>query len=133
MAENPELSPAVLEELRAALLGKQQRLRTEIDDLRQSEHPAAAGPVDEAEDALPGDDADASVDLQDEGDTSEVLSDLQAQLAEVNHALAKFATGTYGICERGGEPIPLARLRALPEARYDLRHQAEVEAGNGPR
>lgn len=133
MAENPELTPAIRKELHAALLAKQQRLQAEIGDLRRSEHPAGAGPVDEAEDAQPGDDADASVDLQDIADTSGVLADIRAQLAEVNHALAKFETGTYGLCERCGRPIPVGRLRILPEARYDVQHEAEAEAANGPR
>ncbi len=53
---------------------------------------------------------------------------LKDQLAEVEHALGKFAQGTYGRRERCGEPIPLARLRAFPDARYDVVHQAEVEA-----
>ncbi|MGI9028383.1 MAG: TraR/DksA family transcriptional regulator [Ilumatobacteraceae bacterium] len=31
-------------------------------------------------------------------------------------ALARLAAGTYGTCESCGDRIPLARLRALPEA-----------------
>ncbi len=56
------------------------------------------------------------------------MLDLTMQLIEVEHALAKLERGSYGLCERCGRPIPLARLRALPEARYDVEHQAEVDA-----
>jgi DnaK suppressor protein len=132
MSENPELTPAVLEELRTTLLTRQADLQRQIADLRQSEQ----GPEDQPEDATyndPSDSGDASVDLQDREDTSEALRALQAQLDEVEHALAKFATGAYGICERCGRPIPLARLRVLPEARYDVEYEEEVESGRAPR
>ena len=40
-----------------------------------------------------------------------------ALLAEVELALAKFRSGTYGIGEKTGEPIPYDRLAAMPWAR----------------
>jgi DnaK suppressor protein len=36
--------------------------------------------------------------------------------AEIERALAKIEAGTYGICEKCGQPIPKLRLRALPAA-----------------
>jgi DnaK suppressor protein len=42
----------------------------------------------------------------------------QKTLAEVEAALNRVDRGTYGICEGCDEPIPEARLRALPWARY---------------
>ena len=39
------------------------------------------------------------------------------ELAEVEAALNKFRTGTYGLCEKCGCPITIARLRAVPTAR----------------
>jgi RNA polymerase-binding transcription factor DksA len=132
MSENPELTPAVLEELRTALLSRQVELQRQIADLRRSEQ----GTGDQPEDVTtvdPTDAGDASVDLQDREDTSEALLTLQASLDEVEHALEKVANGTYGICERCGRPIPLARLRVLPEARYDVEYEEDVEAGRAPR
>jgi len=40
----------------------------------------------------------------------------QAQLMEVERALRKLYSGTYGLCESCGEPIPPARLEVLPHA-----------------
>ncbi|MCL4313458.1 MAG: TraR/DksA C4-type zinc finger protein [Actinobacteria bacterium] len=40
-----------------------------------------------------------------------------AAVAEIDHALAKIDQGTYGKCEQCGQPIPKARLKALPYAR----------------
>ena len=41
----------------------------------------------------------------------------RAAVDEIDHALAKIEAGTYGNCERCGQPIPKARLKALPYAR----------------
>jgi DnaK suppressor protein len=41
----------------------------------------------------------------------------RAAVEEIEHALAKIASGAYGACERCGQSIPKARLRALPQAR----------------
>ncbi len=36
---------------------------------------------------------------------------------EIDHAIAKIGAGTYGTCESCAQPIPKARLKALPQAR----------------
>ena len=41
---------------------------------------------------------------------------LQAMLADVDRALAKLDAGTYGTCDRCGQPIPPERLEARPWA-----------------
>jgi RNA polymerase-binding transcription factor DksA len=41
-----------------------------------------------------------------------------ARLAEIEHALAKFETGAYGLDEETGEPIDVNRLLAIPWARF---------------
>ena len=40
----------------------------------------------------------------------------RAAVDEIDRALTKLEAGTYGICERCGEPIKRARLKALPHA-----------------
>jgi DnaK suppressor protein len=40
----------------------------------------------------------------------------RATVVEIDRALAKIADGTYGFCESCGNPIPDARLQALPYA-----------------
>jgi DnaK suppressor protein len=44
----------------------------------------------------------------------------QQRLEEIDQVLQRIALGTYGLCERCGEPIPVARLRALPTARVHV-------------
>ncbi|HEV8193669.1 MAG TPA: hypothetical protein VGP82_19615, partial [Ktedonobacterales bacterium] len=98
MQTNPELTPAILEELRQQLELKRRRLNAAIN--REQQREGAGDPEfnDPTEDA-PGDSGDASVDLQAWDDGHQTLVDLQADLGEVENALAKFDQGTYGLCE----------------------------------
>jgi DnaK suppressor protein len=45
------------------------------------------------------------------------LEQAQGRLAELDQALARLAAGSYGSCERCGQPIAPARLAARPAAR----------------
>jgi RNA polymerase-binding protein DksA len=51
----------------------------------------------------------------------------QNLLYEVDEAIGRIENGTYGICELTGEPIPKARLKAIPYARHTVEAQAELE------
>jgi DnaK suppressor protein len=46
-----------------------------------------------------------------------VVERLRENLHDVDLALSKIAKGTYGVCERCGNPISLERLEAIPYAR----------------
>ncbi|HEX2024315.1 MAG TPA: TraR/DksA C4-type zinc finger protein [Acidimicrobiales bacterium] len=61
------------------------------------------------------------------------LESIEAELADVEHALRRLDEGTYGICEACGRPIDEDRLEALPAARFcrDDQQQAEREARGG--
>lgn len=45
---------------------------------------------------------------------------LELRLKEINQALDKFKKGQYGLCQKCKQPISLARLEALPEAKMCL-------------
>ena len=45
-----------------------------------------------------------------------LLADAEAEIAEVDAALARIDAGTYGICTNCGKPITKARLQARPTA-----------------
>jgi RNA polymerase-binding protein DksA len=49
-----------------------------------------------------------------------VVRALRANLRDVERALSKMETETYGSCERCGQPISLERLEALPWAELDI-------------
>ena len=56
-----------------------------------------------------------------------ILEQVEAELADVEHALRRLDDGTYGTCEVCGKVIPDERLEAMPAARLCLKHQAEAE------
>ena len=56
-----------------------------------------------------------------------ILEQVEAELADVEHALRRLDDGTYGTCEVCGKAIPDERLEAMPAARFCLQHQAEAE------
>jgi len=49
------------------------------------------------------------------------------ELAEIEHALAKIDAGTFGVSEDSGDPIGIARLRAMPTARVTVQEQESLE------
>ena len=58
-------------------------------------------------------------------------SSVQQMLAQVEEALVRMEEGTYGICQRCGNPIDVARLRVLPFATMDIRCKELEEKANG--
>jgi|SRR5579862_4440575 len=51
----------------------------------------------------------------------------RGELLEVEAALDRIDNGSYGVCDRCGQPVDPARLRALPWARYCLNCQQYAE------
>ena len=56
-----------------------------------------------------------------------ILEQVEAELADVSHALKRLDDGTYGVCEACGKPIDDERLDAVPAARFCLADQASAE------
>ena len=61
--------------------------------------------------------ADSSQVTAERGETEALVNKLVEGLTEVEHALEKFDTDRYGVCESCGQAIASARLEARPEAR----------------
>jgi DnaK suppressor protein len=86
----------------------------------------------EADGALEGDDRiepgdEGSEDLyQDEFDAGRA-EDLRDQLAALERAEARLGEGTYGLSVESGEPIPDARLEAVPTAERTVEEQQRWE------
>jgi RNA polymerase-binding protein DksA len=57
-----------------------------------------------------------------------MASNEQQILLEIDAALERIKDGTYGLCEKYEVPIPKARLKAMPYARYCIKAQEEEEA-----
>lgn len=99
-----------LAELRAALEEQRENLRKEIEE--QGGDPDS----DDAEIDVERGFADSAHATAERARTLSVMKALRANLRWVNRALKKMELGTYGICERCGQPIAVERLEALPWA-----------------
>ncbi len=74
--------------------------------------------------------ADAGSDAYDRDFALSLLSQEQDSLYEIDEAMKRLESGSYGICEISGKAIPHIRLEALPFTRYTVECQAEIEKRN---
>ena len=93
---------------RELLAGERSRVEQAIAAL------AGSGPL-ESDDRLEPGDRDSQDLYQDEFDAGRA-EDLQRKLEALERAEARLAAGTYGRSIESGEPIPDARLEAVPTA-----------------
>lgn len=71
--------------------------------------------------------ADAGSDAYDRDFALSLLGKEQDALYEINEALKRIETGTYGVCEGTGVMIPEERLEAMPFARFSVTYQEKLE------
>ena len=104
-----------LEEQRALLLAERATYAEQAETLRAEAEQLAAemepGDVQFDEESGEG----GTMNVERERDLA-LSAQARAAVDEIDRALAKLETGTYGVCERCGEPIKRARLKALPYA-----------------
>jgi RNA polymerase-binding transcription factor DksA len=74
--------------------------------------------------------ADAGSDAYDCDFALKLLSHARDGLYEIDQALRRIESGTYGICEMSGQPIPHERLEAIPWARFTVECQSQIEKEN---
>lgn len=106
------------ERARQLLADERTRVERALDALRRE------APLESSEQAEPGD-RDSEDVYQDELDAGR-LADLQAELAAVERAEARLAAGTYGRSVDSDEPIPDARLEALPTAERTVEEERRI-------
>ena len=95
------------ERARELLQAERERIERGLRRVRHEDDGEAADEFDPANLA-----SDLYQDELDEGRAE----DLREQLAAVERAEARLAAGTYGLSVESGEPIPDARLEAIPTA-----------------
>src|SRR3990167_7675513 len=110
-----QLTKKLQKNLQEALQLEAKNLQKQIEDLKKSD------PFADPEHATDNAAVDTDVREQVGHDTIEAeVKDLQKKLTEINISLRKMQKGKYGFCERCGKAIPIARLKILPEARFDV-------------
>ncbi len=112
------MDPARAREL---LSRERARIESELSDL-------APEPDDTGDHFEP---ADAASDVL-EAEIDEGLSDqLREELAAIERAEARLQQGTFGVSVDSGEPIPDARLEAIPWAERTAEEQARYDLAGG--
>jgi DnaK suppressor protein len=115
-----EARPAWSFDPRAALVGERVRSEKLLGDVERS--------MTDVSDARDGANVDDEHDPEgatlawERGSLGAVRDDARRRIAAVDRALARLEAGTYGLCAVGGEPIPDARLEAIPWAETCVRH-----------
>ena len=120
-----KLAATTLKRLEKKLLAEKERLEeviAEVDRQREEIRLTATG----SEHNVDPDNMDGgSLAFEMEMEAS-VQANAMELLAKVNKALGKMKDGTYGICEVSGDPIPVARLEALPYATTTVENAGKV-------
>jgi DnaK suppressor protein len=108
----------LLEEERARLIGLRTSLTEATEDVERDPtgEPSAGGHV-----------ADAGSEMFERSRDLSIVEDMDAQLADIEHAEARLSNGTYGTCETCGRKIDPQRLAARPATRYCVEDQASTE------
>ena len=119
------LSPAHIEEFKAMLWAKRNEIlgnvtTMEFEALRRDRSDLSNMPTHLA---------DIGTDNYEIENILGLMDSERKILMEIDIALSRIENGTYGICEMNGEPIPKARLEAIPWARYCVACASQVEKG----
>lgn len=97
-----------LEDERTGLVGQASELDVEADITQWRD----AG--------LDGDPADGGSAAFERGRAQSLANHARRLVAQIDDALRRIEQGTYGACQRCGEPIEFARLETIPYAQYCL-------------
>lgn len=111
------------EHFRTRLEEEKARLEAQLATVgrKNPSNPADWEPVPEevGQESDPNDRADQ---MEEFGNNTAILTDLEVRYNDVVAALERITAGTYGICEVSGEPIEEDRLEADPAARTSKAH-----------
>ena len=117
--ENSSARETALKALKEDLLIERRKILQQLESIEKNSN-------DDVQ-QLSGDSVDfASIEIS-QNALSKLGGRQQKLLKKIDHALAKFEDGTYGVCELTGEEIPIARLQARPVAQYTVEAKEELE------
>jgi len=123
------LSPADLRRFQQLLLLKRRELTGNVHEIEgealRKSRLDASGDLS----SMPIHMADLGTDNFEQEFSLELMDGERRLLVEIEDALHRTETGTYGICEGTGKAISKARLEAQPWARYSVEYARMVEEG----
>src|SRR5690606_22288023 len=104
------MSKELIEECKSKLLAAKAEILNRVKDTRKDLFIEEKG----------GDEADQTMRILAESETLQMHERMRRQLLEIEHALGRIETGTYGVCEETEELIEADRLRAIPWTRLSI-------------
>jgi len=124
---NGDLDQEFVERQKQRLLDR----KAELEQMRGDAQEVATERSQEQQDYQP-DSGDASQYIYEREVDATLGQQFDRQLEDVNRALTKVEEGTYGLSDDTGEPIPIGRLEAIPEAIYTVEGQERRERERRP-
>lgn len=113
-----------------ALLKEKERIMKSISHLEESTQHGSRGNISEGA-GVPTHIAELGTDaFEKDLDLNLTSSELEL-LQKIEESLKKIEEKKYGICESCNKPIPKARLRAVPYARFCIKCQRAQEKDEG--
>lgn len=112
-----------LRKMRSTLLRRRDAIRQSLDLARSQ--------LQTTTDREVGDSVDFALDTEYREISSQLAEVENTELAQIDVALERMATGDYGACDDCGRNIPLARLQALPYATLCIECQRSREVVGG--
>ncbi len=106
----PTITKALVEECRGKLLKTKEDILNRVQEVRKDLYFEDKG----------GDEADQTARILNEKEILTLHDRLRQQLFEIEQALSRIETGTFGVCEETEEQIEPERLKAIPWTRLSI-------------
>lgn len=116
------LSTEQITQLRSSLEAERATLQIDLSEHGAKEPDGVWDPSSSGLDGEEADSTDAADQIEELVTNVPIVHDLAARTRDIDDALAKMTSGTYGVCEVGSEEIPWERLVANPAARTCIEH-----------
>ena len=118
--------------LRESLVARRADIQSEVDRIATELRWLGGDQGDEAG-SVGNHLADDGSDVMEQERLGTISADLQDVVRQIDAALERMDDGTYGICQRCGQPINPERLAAFPYVAYCIDCQALLERENALR
>jgi len=123
------LTTAEIEHLKALLLEKRRELIGDVNEMHDEAFRKSRLDASGDLSSMPIHMADIGTDNFEQEFALDLLDSERKLLHEIDDALERIESKTYGVCEGTAKPIPRARLEAQPWARYCVEYARMLELG----
>jgi RNA polymerase-binding protein DksA len=127
--EKPHLTAEDIEQFRQMLLDKRKEIVGNVNEMQDEALKKSRLDASGDLSSMPIHMADVGSDTFEQEFALELMDSERKLLEEIDAALQRIEENTYGICEGTGKPIPKARLKAQPWARYCVEYARTLEKG----